>query len=433
MIYHYAMSVFYRIDKNPHGPSHRPIMTIALEQTDMSMLIKMFGNDAGDLLQAELGNTMPLMIGLFTGETRLNLGSYEGDTSAQTVKWKFFEILGQQLGVSGQPRMIGDLKQAHGHLETGLPAKNPQQETPPSEPEDNDSNVKWVFGIICFICLFYVIYLISLAGQSDKQPSQTPPSSSRSYTPPQSSPAPAAQTPSTTQNAGLQYTKPPIGTNNVLSVPEIQWCIRNGIRIDTMRDLIDTNAGIDKFNRIVNDHSSRCGSYQYRQGSQAQAERNVERYRNQIVAQAIREAKQLGRPQAASPSSRTSSAPTKPNAQYTREAQQLLTDLGYDSGAVDGVYGRRTAEAVKAFQRKAGVPQDGRIDENLLNMQRQAKAEYKPPVASRPKPQAQVSQQPRSNSSAMPITAKPNNLSLYEQARYTTAQRLARLGYKVDW
>mgnify|MGYP000856313450 CR=1 FL=1 len=65
-------------------------MTVALEQADMGMLAKMLG---------------------------------EGNTSPQTVKQKFFEILGRQLGVSGQPKMIGDLAQAHGHPETGLPAK----------------------------------------------------------------------------------------------------------------------------------------------------------------------------------------------------------------------------------------------------------------------------------------------------------------------
>jgi len=124
MTYHYAMSVFYRIDRNPHGPSHRPIMTVALEQADMGMLAKMLGSEAGELLQAEGGSKMgPLMIGLFTGETRLNLGDYEGDTSSQAVKRRFFEILARQLGVSGQPKMIGDLAQAHGHPETGLPAK----------------------------------------------------------------------------------------------------------------------------------------------------------------------------------------------------------------------------------------------------------------------------------------------------------------------
>lgn len=114
MTYHSAMSVFYRIDRNPHGPSHRPIMTVALEQADMDMLAKKLGNEAGELLQAEGDSKMgPLMIGLFTGETRLNLGDYEGDTSSQAVKRRFFEKLGQQLGVSGQPKMISDLTQAH--------------------------------------------------------------------------------------------------------------------------------------------------------------------------------------------------------------------------------------------------------------------------------------------------------------------------------
>lgn len=31
LIYHYSMSVFYRRDRNPHGPSACPIMVIALE------------------------------------------------------------------------------------------------------------------------------------------------------------------------------------------------------------------------------------------------------------------------------------------------------------------------------------------------------------------------------------------------------------------
>lgn len=124
MTYHYAMSVFYRIDRNPHGPSHRPIMTIALEQADMGMLAKMLGSEAGEILQAEGGSKKgPLRIGLVTGKMRLSLGDYEGDTSPQAVKRRFFEILDRPLGVGGQPKMIGDLAQAHGHPETGLPAK----------------------------------------------------------------------------------------------------------------------------------------------------------------------------------------------------------------------------------------------------------------------------------------------------------------------
>jgi hypothetical protein len=95
------MSVFYKINKNPHGPSHRPIRTIALEQADMGMLAKMLGSEPGELLQAEGRSKMgPLMIGLFAGEARFNLGEYKDDTSPQAVKRKFFEILGQRLGES---------------------------------------------------------------------------------------------------------------------------------------------------------------------------------------------------------------------------------------------------------------------------------------------------------------------------------------------
>lgn len=280
----------------------------------------------------------------------------------------------------------------------------PQREAAPSEPErkttsspppietvgsgksGGGSGGKWIFGIIGVI---FVIWLINSGDQSYKKPSYTPPSSSQSYSYPQSTPAPAVQTPSTTQSAGLQYTKPSVGTNNVLSVPEIRWCIREGIRIEAMRDVIDNNAGIDEFNRIVNDYNSRCGSYRYREGSQSRAERDVEAYRSQIVSEAIREARQLGRSYpSVSPGVSTSTAPKKPNAQYTREAQQLLTDLGYDPGPVDGDYGRRTADAVKAFQRDVGITQDGWIDQDLISVLRRVanqRSNIAPPkVESRP-------------------------------------------------
>lgn len=232
----------------------------------------------------------------------------------------------------------------------------------------------------------FVLWLAVNGGQNNRTYSPPPAQKPQSYSAPQSSPTPAvAPTPPIVpQNSGPQYTKPSVGTNNLLSVPEIQWCIRNGIRIDAMRNLIETNAGIDEFNRIVNDYNSRCGSYRYREGTQSQAQRSVEPYRSQIVAEAVREAKQLGRPYQppASPVSPApsasstpvkpagSSAPEKPNDQHTREAQQLLTDLGYKPGPVDGDYGRRTADAVKAFQRDTGITQDGQIDQSLLSLLR---------------------------------------------------------------
>lgn len=48
------------------------------------------------------------------------------------------------------------------------------------------------------------------------------------------------------------------------------------------------------------------------------------------------------------------------------EAQTLLTRRGYYLGAVDGIEGRQTRAALRRFQRDAGLPQTGTINETLL-------------------------------------------------------------------
>lgn len=42
-----------------------------------------------------------------------------------------------------------------------------------------------------------------------------------------------------------------------------------------------------------------------------------------------------------------------------RQIQQKLSDLGYDIGAVDGIFGGKTVTAVKSFQRSRGLTVDG--------------------------------------------------------------------------
>ncbi|NZA02004.1 peptidoglycan-binding protein [Ottowia beijingensis] len=46
-----------------------------------------------------------------------------------------------------------------------------------------------------------------------------------------------------------------------------------------------------------------------------------------------------------------------------RDAQTRLNGMGYDAGPADGVVGRRTAAALRAFQRDHGLPDSGRLDE----------------------------------------------------------------------
>src|SRR4051794_22907746 len=42
-----------------------------------------------------------------------------------------------------------------------------------------------------------------------------------------------------------------------------------------------------------------------------------------------------------------------------KQLQQALKDLGYDVGAVDGQFGAKTEQAVKAFQHARGIAADG--------------------------------------------------------------------------
>ena len=40
--------------------------------------------------------------------------------------------------------------------------------------------------------------------------------------------------------------------------------------------------------------------------------------------------------------------------------QSRLTEMGFDCGRVDGIYGELTAKAVKEFQKSAGIAVDGK-------------------------------------------------------------------------
>lgn len=74
-----------------------------------------------------------------------------------------------------------------------------------------------------------------------------------------------------------------------------------------------------------------------------------------------------------SPQAAVSAAPSaavtaaaSPDRAMVRETQQLLTDLGYRPGPVDGLFGKKTGAAIAAYQRDAGLAQTGRPSAELL-------------------------------------------------------------------
>ena len=60
-------------------------------------------------------------------------------------------------------------------------------------------------------------------------------------------------------------------------------------------------------------------------------------------------------------------APTSQSPELIQEAQEVLTDLGYRPGPVDGVLGIRTRGAIRKFQQDASLKPSGKLDAATLN------------------------------------------------------------------
>ena len=106
-------------------------------------------------------------------------------------------------------------------------------------------------------------------------------------------------------------------------------------------------------------------------------------------ARAWRPGGQAAAPPAA-PSSPTPAGP--PPKRALAEAQGLLNALGYQAGAPDGIWGRRSVQAYRAFLRDSGLPPAESLTPDALRAMRKA-ARGKPaskPVRRTPKPAADL-------------------------------------------
>jgi peptidoglycan hydrolase-like protein with peptidoglycan-binding domain len=54
------------------------------------------------------------------------------------------------------------------------------------------------------------------------------------------------------------------------------------------------------------------------------------------------------------------------NSQTIMQIQEKLQQQGFDTGAVDGKWGPKTAEALKDFQQKQGMTASGELDQSTL-------------------------------------------------------------------
>ena len=83
----------------------------------------------------------------------------------------------------------------------------------------------------------------------------------------------------------------------------------------------------------------------------------------QVSAQWIAKAEQLG---CAKPGSSALMAPYEPTPADIAGVQRGLASLGYNPGPVDGLYGPRTAQAIRSFQSQQGMIADGAVTPQLI-------------------------------------------------------------------
>lgn len=158
--------------------------------------------------------------------------------------------------------------------------------------------------------------------------------------------------------------KPPIGRNLVLSREQIRYCLAEDIRMDGAKSALNNYSDYDvnRFNAMVVDYNSRCGSFRYRSGALTSARRDIEPYRSQLQSEG--RSRFARSPAISSPSA---PAPSRPAPDATVQAiQRRLNELGYDAGTPDGLMGRRTRSAIVAFQRDMGLPEDRQPGGDLL-------------------------------------------------------------------
>lgn len=238
---------------------------------------------------------------------------------------------------------------------------------PSSQPSSSggSSAGKWLLGIGAVIGVFW---LLSESGNKSTPPSPTytpspqPPVTSSPA--PSWQPPPAASRPQTPSRPSEE--KPPAGTDLVLSVPQIRYCVAEDIRLDAAKGVINNyvEADVDRFNAMVADYNSRCSRFRYRRGALESARSDIEAIR--LLLQAEGRSRFVRRPNLGSQQPRAEGA--RPSFDGVVLAiQRRLNELGYDAGVPDGLVGAKTASAISAFQRDQGLPIDGTPSASLVS------------------------------------------------------------------
>ena len=160
------------------------------------------------------------------------------------------------------------------------PGQQHQTYQEPAQPSSSGSSGgKWVLGIAAVIG---VIWLFSQANKNPTPPAPAYPSAAQNTAPTYTAPPATPQAPSRPEE-----TRPPVAQNVVLSTAQIRYCLAEDIRMDGAKTAINNyiESDVDRFNAMVADYNSRCGSFRYRRGALESARRDIEQYRSVLLSE----------------------------------------------------------------------------------------------------------------------------------------------------
>lgn len=253
----------------------------------------------------------------------------------------------EEKGFAGLSSLVTDVK------EGVFPHSKPKSSNTPktdtrltSLPPKNSSSVNWwgwgvLVGIACLVFFIFMEYEQEIMRSSGEKQNSTSQS--------------VSQTDITRLRTALsmEINKPPVGTDNTLSVDQIRWCLREELLIESKRSNVTTNREIEKLNQNVSDYNRRCGKFQYYNGAMERAKQDVQKIMSQIVSETQEPSIDF-------------SSPSKSRKDLVTEIQAVLEYLGYKPGAVDGVYGKNTRMAIMAFERDMGKETRGEATNEIL-------------------------------------------------------------------
>ena len=168
---------------------------------------------------------------------------------------------------------------------TAPPAQRPREHAEPTRsepsrpPQRPSSSRKWIW--IWLVLIGAIAFYVFDAAQKGRKPSGDVRST------PQIASKPVPQAPTTRQEgrfSDLTFSVPQAGNENLLNEAELRWCLRAGIQIEALEALPETKVKSTEYYDLLLDFLGLCGINRYDERMLQRVQSEVERHRNEIVA-----------------------------------------------------------------------------------------------------------------------------------------------------